>query len=215
LARHRPRRPLGVDVERQAQGGARPGDRGGRAGADPGGARAARRTSRDRGEESGRLFRPGGHTEPGAAAPHQGPPPGRVSTAPTIDKSCTADYLLSAAAVRERCGVVFAAAERGETRHFRLVPERLDDAVERVVVVTRRRFPDLAVPLHSRWRHFGVGGVDRAALVAPGADPAERARARLDLAIVSVLLDAGAGAGWCYRESETGLVLARSEGLAV
>src|SRR5205823_12540793 len=71
------------------------------------------------------------------------------------------------------------------------------------------------VPLHSRWRHFEVGGIDRAALIAPGADPAERARARLDLAIVSVLLDAGAGRGWNYREIETGLLLGRSEGLAV
>jgi uncharacterized protein DUF1688 len=125
------------------------------------------------------------------------------------------DYLLSAAAVRERCVTVLAAAEHGETRHFRLVPKRLDDAVERVVAVTRRRYPDLAVPLHSRWRHFGVGGIDRAALVAPGAAPAEAARARLDLAIVSVLLDAGAGPGWVYREAETGQVLGRSEGLAV
>jgi hypothetical protein len=125
------------------------------------------------------------------------------------------DYLLSAAAVRERCAVVLAAAERGETRHFRLVPARLDDAAERVVAVTRRRYPDLAVPLHSRWRHFSAGGIDRAMLIAPGADRAEAARARLDLAIVSVLLDAGAGPGWVYREAETGQVLGRSEGLAV
>jgi hypothetical protein len=125
------------------------------------------------------------------------------------------EYLLSAAAVRERCAMVLAAAERGETRHFRLVAERLDDAVERVVAVTRRRYPDLAVPLHSRWRHFSAGGIDRAGLVAPGADRAEAARARLDLAIVSVLLDAGAGPCWVYREAETGLLLGRSEGLAV
>ena len=125
------------------------------------------------------------------------------------------DYLLSAAAVRQRCGIVFAAAERGETRHFRLYLDRLDEAVERVVAVTRRRYPGLAVPFHSRWRHFTAGGVDRAALVAPGADPAERARARLDLAVVSVLLDAGAGPGWACREAETGLVVSRSEGLAV
>jgi len=125
------------------------------------------------------------------------------------------DYLLSAAAVRERCGIVLAAAECGETRHFRLVSGQLDDAVERVVAVTRRRYPDLVVPLHSRWRHFGVGGIDRAALIAPGAAPAETARARLDLAVVSVLLDAGAGPGWVYREAETGQVFGRSEGLAV
>lgn len=123
-------------------------------------------------------------------------------------------HLLSAAAVRERCAIVFAAAGRGETRHFRLDLTRLEAAVERVAAITRRRYPDLAVPFHSRWRHFGAGGVDRAALVAAGADRAERARARLDLAIVSVLLDAGAGPGWQYREAETGQILGRSEGLA-
>jgi hypothetical protein len=127
----------------------------------------------------------------------------------------TADYLLTAAAVRERCATVLAAAERSATPHFRLAPERLDDAVERVVALTRRRYPDLAVPLHSRWRHFSAGGIDRMGLISPGADRAEAARARLDLAIVSVLLDAGAGPGWVYREGETGVVLARSEGLAV
>ena len=126
-----------------------------------------------------------------------------------------AEYLLSAAAVRERGGIVLSAAERGETRHFGLIPERLDEAAKRVVAVTRRRYPDLKVPYHSRWRHFDSGGIDRAAMVAPGADSFERARARIDLAIVSVLLDAGAGAEWRYREAETGAVLVRSEGLAV
>ncbi|TMJ62347.1 MAG: DUF1688 family protein [Alphaproteobacteria bacterium] len=125
------------------------------------------------------------------------------------------EYLLSAAAVRERCAIVLAAAERGETRHFRLQLDRLDDAVARIVAVTRRRYPDLDVPFHSRWRHFTAGGLDRAALIAPDADIVERARARLDLAIVSVLLDAGAGPGWQYREAETGVVVSRSEGLAV
>ena len=123
--------------------------------------------------------------------------------------------LLSATAVRERCALVFAAAEREETRHFRIVPSLLNTAADRVVAVTRRRYPDLAVPYHSRWRHFSAGGVDRAALVAPEADIAEQARARIDLAFVSVLLDAGAGAGWRYCEAETGQVLSRSEGLAV
>ncbi|HZT87904.1 MAG TPA: URC4/urg3 family protein [Stellaceae bacterium] len=129
----------------------------------------------------------------------------------------TADiaYLLSAAAVRERCGIVYTAAERGETRHFRLALERLEAVAARVAEVTRRRYPALDVPFHSRWRHFTAGGIDRAALVAPGADAAEMARARIDLAIVSVLLDAGAGAGWRYREAETGQSFGRSEGLAV
>src|SRR5262249_42400809 len=77
------------------------------------------------------------------------------------------------------------------------------------------RYPDLDVPYHSRWRHFSAGGLDRAKLVAPEADIAESARARIDLATVSVLLDAGAGAGWRFCEAATGQVLSRSEGLAV
>jgi hypothetical protein len=125
------------------------------------------------------------------------------------------DYLLTAAAVRERCGLVFEAAERDETRHFRLHLERLDEATDLVVKVTRRNYPDLRVPFHSRWRHFSAGGVDRAALVVAGTDHAESARAQIDLAIVSVLLDAGSGSGWRYLEAETGETLARSEGLGV
>jgi hypothetical protein len=123
--------------------------------------------------------------------------------------------LLSAAAVRQRCEIIYAAAERGETVHFRLVPARLDDAVRRVAEVTRRRYPDLAVPLHSRWRHFSAGGVDRAAQVAPSADPDEVVRARIDLAIVSVLLDAGAGTQWRFYDAATSQTLGHSEGLAV
>lgn len=126
-----------------------------------------------------------------------------------------AEYLLSAAAVRQRCTVVLEAAERGDTQHFQLVLPRLDAAADRVAAITRRRYPDLRVPYHSRWRHFDVGGIDRAASVAPAAERAEAAPARIDLAIVSVLLDAGAGAEWSYREAQTGAVLARSEGLAV
>ena len=49
----------------------------------------------------------------------------------------------------------------------------------------------------------------------PWSDAAEQARAEFDLAITSVLLDAGAGAAWRYRDGATGAVLARSEGLAV
>src|SRR6185437_3065777 len=156
--------------------------------------------------EGGRLFRARRRAERPPVAPHPRAQPRSVSEAA---------YLLSAGAVRERCGVVLAAAERGETRHFRLVPERLDAVADRVVAVTRRRYPDLAVPFHSRWRHFSAGGIDRVPQVAPGADLAEKTRAQLDLAIVSVLLDAGAGRGWHYREAETGLAIGRSEGLAV
>ena len=156
------------------------------------------------------YFAPSGMPDPASCTARKAVP----STSEAAPGEAAA--LLSAAAVRARCAIVSEAAERGETRHFRLVPARLDEAARRVVDVTRRRYPDLAVPYHSRWRHFSTGGVDRAALVAPGADAAEMARARIDLAIVSVLLDAGAGAAaGAFARRETGQVLSRSEGLAV
>lgn len=46
-------------------------------------------------------------------------------------------------------------------------------------------------------------------------DPSERCRRLLDLFLVSVLLDAGAGTGWSYRSIGNGRVYRRSEGLAI
>ena len=63
-------------------------------------------------------------------------------------------------------------------------------------------YPALDIPFHARWRHFAAGGVDRWAKLAasaPWPDAASRARSAFDLAIVSVLLDAGAGPDWRYR----------------
>ncbi len=43
----------------------------------------------------------------------------------------------------------------------------------------------------------------------------EQARRLFDLVVVSVLLDAGAGNAWKYKEPVTGLTFSRSEGLGV
>ena len=45
--------------------------------------------------------------------------------------------------------------------------------------------------------------------------PAAKARAEFDLAITSVLLDAGAGPSWKYLDPATEQVATRSEGLGV
>lgn len=121
-------------------------------------------------------------------------------------------------AVRERATEIFQAGERDELRHFSLHLDRLDRAADYVVDDIRRNYPDLCIPCHSRWRHFGAGGIDRAALLDAAlgtASSAERARARIDLAVTSVLLDAGAGSRWRFREPDTGVWCSRSEGLAV
>jgi hypothetical protein len=87
-----------------------------------------------------------------------------------------------------------------------------------VIEVMRCEYPDLQIPFHSRWRHFEVGGIPRLGQLNSrliGLTPLEKAAAKFDLAIVSVLLDAGAGNNWRYDEQDTGLSLSRSEGLAV
>lgn len=127
------------------------------------------------------------------------------------------EYLRSPDAIRERSEALFASLERGESEHFTYNPDHLDDAADLVVNVTRANYPDGDIPFHSRWRHFSAGGVDRTAWLDErlrGRNPAEIARAKIELAIVSVLLDAGAGLSWGYEDKRSGKTLRKSEGLA-
>ena len=117
--------------------------------------------------------------------------------------------------IRQRCHEILSIGELGDLRHFEVRTNRLDDVARIVARVTIGRYPDLEIPPHARWRHFGAGGFDRWNALAWGLDPDERARVALDLLIPSVLLDAGAGDGWRYMEKRTGLEFTRSEGLAV
>ena len=123
--------------------------------------------------------------------------------------------LLSAEAVRERCHEMLGACERGALPHFVLDARRLGAVADYVADEVRRNYPSLDIPFHSRWRHFEAGGIDRITPLLEGIDGSERARIRFDLAIASVLLDAGAGAAWRWREPGTGLEFARSEGLGI
>ena len=117
--------------------------------------------------------------------------------------------------IRTRCHELLARGERGALAHFDVRTDRLSAVARLVARITRERYPNLSVPAHSRWRHFGAGGIDRWGRLAAGMDPDERARAAFDLVLTSVLLDAGAGDAWRYRERTTGREYARSEGLAV
>ena len=125
--------------------------------------------------------------------------------------------LNAAAAVRERCGMVHRWVADGRSPHFTLDESRLAVVAAYVADVTREAYPVLKIPYHSRWRHFSASGIDRwGALAARSdADRLERARMAVDLATVSVLLDAGAGDRWRYREAASGRSFARSEGLAI
>ena len=132
--------------------------------------------------------------------------------------SAPAAVLMSLSTVRERCANVTAAATAGRSEHFVVDRARLAAAADLTAEVTTARFPDRRIAYHSRWRHFEAGGVDRKAVLDRAlatAGAAAAARARFDLTVISVLLDAGAGAPWRYVEGDSGLVLSRSEGLGV
>ena len=126
--------------------------------------------------------------------------------------------LLSSAAVRERCANVTRAVEAGQSNHFRVDRSRLPLAARMVADLTRARYRNLSIPYHSRWRHFDAGGRSRVSELNRHLAcyaPEDRLRAQIDLAVVSVLLDAGAGPAWRYREPGMIDDYARSEGLAV
>jgi hypothetical protein len=126
--------------------------------------------------------------------------------------------LLNARAVRERAHRMLAIGLDDKLPNFRIHLDRMDNAVELVLETTRKAYPSLDVPFHSRWRHFVTNHDNRWADIAGQAewpDPAARARAEFDLAIVSVFLDAGAGPAWRYHDPKTGLAIGRSEGLGL
>ncbi|KAI4273754.1 MAG: hypothetical protein LQ337_004427 [Flavoplaca oasis] len=132
-----------------------------------------------------------------------------------------AAYLRSIHAVRERSRIVHEKAKCNNLAHFDVDPTKFRETAAYIVSIIKRDFaPDYqAIPAHGRWQHFDVGGrqrIDQLLMSWPSKISAqERTRRLLDLFLVSVLLDAGAGTQWSYRSKESGKTYRRSEGLAV
>lgn len=127
-----------------------------------------------------------------------------------------AESLLSTTTTRCRANALLVRARAGQSAHFWVHDDALAGVASLVAQTTRSRYRDLNIPYHSRWRHFEAGGIDRRGWlddVQPGASL--DALTLIDLVVVSVLLDAGAGASWQFKETRTGQVHARSEGLAL
>ena len=133
-----------------------------------------------------------------------------------------ASLLRSTTTVRARANALLERARRGESSCFNVHEAALPTVARLVAELTRVRYPDLKIPYHSRWRHFEAGGGNRMALLDASLGPAsaaDKARAQIDLALVSVLLDAGAGPAWAYEERlstpASSHRYTRSEGLGV
>jgi hypothetical protein len=127
------------------------------------------------------------------------------------------DYLLSPKAIRDRTGKLYQRALDGEG-YFHLDEDKIEETAMFVMDVIQENYPDLDIPFHSRWGHFNVGGLHRIAALndkITKEDLLEKARLKLDLVITSVLLDAGAGMGWRYKEASSKSEFSRSEGLAI
>ncbi|WNJ89271.1 URC4/urg3 family protein [Bosea sp. 685] len=126
--------------------------------------------------------------------------------------------LLKPAAVRARAQEMLELGLAGRLLHFSVDAARLDACADYVLDTIKANYPTLDIPFHARWRHFNVAGVDRWSVLDQAAqfrDARVRGRAAYDLAVVSVLLDAGAGPDWRYRDAVSGQSIGRSEGLAL
>ncbi|CAL5871380.1 uncharacterized protein PFLUO_LOCUS5630 [Penicillium psychrofluorescens] len=137
---------------------------------------------------------------------------------PALDPAA---YLRSIHAVRERTMIVFNKAKKNQLNHFDVDLSKFQATASYVVSIIKRDYaPEYeSIPPHGRWQHFDIGGRPRIQQLLQSwpssIDSQERTRRLIDLFVVSVLLDAGAGNKWCYKSKESGKIYSRSEGLAV
>lgn len=134
-------------------------------------------------------------------------------------------YLQSLDSVRQKTSLLLLHPEH--LKHFDVDAAKLTDVADTVVSLVKRDYKSTAdIPPHSRKRHFEASKqpghtVDRVGSLVSiwngeHVNHLEQVRRMLDLFVVGVLLDAGAGNKWSYRpNSEPGIVYNRSEGLAI
>lgn len=125
------------------------------------------------------------------------------------------DYLATPEAIRERCKKVCAYVESGQSKNFVYHPEKIAALIQYVIPpgISSHTQNDVVAGIssHGRLTHFAAGGVDRIGLFLKTKPVAEL----IELIIISVLLDAGAGPQWHYHDFETQQTFRASEGLAV
>ncbi|MEN9221767.1 MAG: URC4/urg3 family protein [Thermostichus sp. BF3_bins_97] len=135
-----------------------------------------------------------------------------------VDLEKRVDYFLSPQAIRDRCKLLFERVLADESEHFCLDLNRMGSVADLVIATMQAHYPTGDIPFHSRWRHFQGREGDRLARLENrlrDLDVQERLQCQWDLTVISVLLDAGAGSAWGYRDPESGEVVGRSEGLAL
>mmetsp|Transcript_65144 Transcript_65144/g.103715 ORF Transcript_65144/g.103715 Transcript_65144/m.103715 type:complete len:841 (+) Transcript_65144:35-2557(+) len=129
----------------------------------------------------------------------------------------TLDALRDLRTIRKQCSRVFKLAKLNKLTYFTLNIGKFDEAVKLVTKCINEHYPDLNIPLHSRFRHFNEKAMSglMASWQQKYVDKQEQVRRLVDLVTISVLLDAGAGADWKYISAQDQQVYSRSEGLAL
>merc|ERR1711871_945104 len=128
-----------------------------------------------------------------------------------LSKEAVASGLMQLDSIRTQCGQLYELAKNGDLGFFNVDESKLNQAIDVTEKVIRDTYPKLDIPSHSRLRHLGdIQGL----LGSWHSDKVERARRLVDLVMISVLLDAGAGPHWKY-VTHDGTVHAASEGLGL
>lgn len=121
--------------------------------------------------------------------------------------------ILSSSAIRKRCRYIYDLAVDNKLLNFSVSPQGIQRSVDEVESLIRKRFPDLKVPLTSRWLHLSNNRREQLDQLLNGRTKLEAIRSKIDFIVLSVLTDAGAGAGWSYTDGNQNSY-SRSEGLA-
>ncbi|CDO96504.1 unnamed protein product [Kluyveromyces dobzhanskii CBS 2104] len=140
----------------------------------------------------------------------------------TLSENEDLAYLRSILSVRETCEKVYGKSlgkNNGKSKHFDVSTDKMSKVADYLLNIIERDYQNLAdIPVHGRWQHLNCNGVDRMdnliqKWTSEGHDSLEVCRRLIDLITFSVIVDAGAGSTWNYKEGET--LIGRSEGLAI
>lgn len=120
--------------------------------------------------------------------------------------------------IRQQAHRILNLAKQDKLEYFALDQNKMTTTASYIIKVITQNYPNLDIPYHSRWRHFEAGGFDRIKQMLQTLSPisaTDFGKICYELVIISVFLDAGAGAVWRYKEQGTGTEYSRSEGLAL
>jgi len=116
----------------------------------------------------------------------------------SFDKENVASNAVEPAFIRSQCRRIYDLAVKDELFHFRIDESKLNSCVDVVEQMINESYPTLDIPYHSRFRHFDQEILTN--VVAEWKCPVlEKVRRLIDLATVSVLLDASTGLDYTYR----------------